>query len=71
MLDHPTVSRHHAAVHCDGEACTLVDAGSANGTDLNGTRVLVADLADGDEIQIGTFRLTFHFTRLSSREHQS
>lgn len=71
VLDHPTVSRHHAAVHCAGDVCTLADAGSANGTALNGAQVQLADLADGDEIQIGTFRLTFHLTHLSSGEHQS
>lgn len=71
MLDDPTVSRHHAAVHCHGDAFTLADAGSANGTSLNGRPVLLTDLTDGDEIEIGKFRLTFRLTHLSTREHQS
>lgn len=69
VLDDRTVSRHHAAVHCHGDHFTLADAGSANGTLLNGRPVLLTDLADGDEIEIGPFRLTFRKTRLSVREH--
>jgi pSer/pThr/pTyr-binding forkhead associated (FHA) protein len=71
VLDDRTVSRHHAAVHCHDDEFTLADAGSANGTCLNGRPVRLADLADGDEIAIGPFRLTFLLTRLSSREHLS
>jgi pSer/pThr/pTyr-binding forkhead associated (FHA) protein len=71
VLDDKTVSRHHAAVHCHGDDFTLADAGSANGTYLNGQPVRLTDLVDGDEIEIGSFRLTFRKTHLSTREHQS
>jgi pSer/pThr/pTyr-binding forkhead associated (FHA) protein len=35
------------------------DQGSLNGTFVNRRRVESAELSDGDEIQIGKYRLTF------------
>jgi pSer/pThr/pTyr-binding forkhead associated (FHA) protein len=35
------------------------DQGSLNGTFVNRKRVESAQLEDGDELQIGTYRLTF------------
>jgi pSer/pThr/pTyr-binding forkhead associated (FHA) protein len=35
------------------------DQGSLNGTFVNRRRVESAELADGDELQIGKYRLTF------------
>ncbi len=50
------VSRVHAAICRNDDTLTLVDKGSANGTHLNGQR-LVPDqprvLRDGDEIRLG------------------
>jgi len=50
------VSRIHAAIYRSEDTLTLVDMGSANGTHLNGQR-LVPDqpriLRDGDEIRLG------------------
>jgi pSer/pThr/pTyr-binding forkhead associated (FHA) protein len=37
----------------------VADVGSLNGTYLNRQRVEQADLHDGDELQIGTFKLLF------------
>lgn len=55
------VSRIHAAICRSDDTLTLVDMGSANGTHLNGQR-LVPDqpriLRDGDEIRLG--RLVAH-----------
>ncbi|MBL8116249.1 MAG: FHA domain-containing protein [Anaerolineae bacterium] len=55
------VSRIHAAIGRSDDTLTLVDLGSANGTYLNGQR-LVTDqpriLRDGDEIRLG--RLVAH-----------
>lgn len=59
FLDDVTVSRRHAEFRReDGKFC-LVDVGSLNGTYLNHRPVQSAVLADGDEIQIGKFRLVF------------
>jgi len=58
VLDGVTVSRRHAEFRRDG-AEFVVDVGSFNGTYVNRTPVHVAVLADGDEVQIGKFRLVF------------
>lgn len=58
-LDDVTVSRKHAEFRsADGEF-RLVDVGSLNGTYLNRKPVQSAVLSNGDEIQIGNFRLMF------------
>ena len=38
---------------------TIEDQGSLNGTFVNRKRVEGAELEDGDELQIGKYRLTF------------
>jgi pSer/pThr/pTyr-binding forkhead associated (FHA) protein len=60
FLDDITVSRRHAEVRMmeDG-GYRVADVGSLNGTYLNRHRVEEADLRDGDELQIGTFKLLF------------
>jgi hypothetical protein len=59
FLDDVTVSRRHAAlVRRDGR-WQIEDLGSLNGTFVNRRRVESAPLEDGDEIQIGKYRLTF------------
>jgi ribosomal protein L40E len=57
--DDVTVSRKHAALTKDGDGFTIQDEGSLNGTFVNRKRVEGAQLEDGDEIQIGKYRLTF------------
>jgi diguanylate cyclase (GGDEF)-like protein len=47
------VSRRHASIRVDGEAATIRDLGSANGTFVDGVRALEARLADGARVQIG------------------
>jgi pSer/pThr/pTyr-binding forkhead associated (FHA) protein len=58
MLDDPTVSRRHALVvrTNEGELRALDDR-SLNGLFVNGERVEWARLADGDELEIGRYRL--------------
>jgi FHA domain/zinc-ribbon domain len=60
FLDDVTVSRKHAVlVERDG-AFLIEDLGSLNGTFLNRRRIEAeAELGDGDELQIGKYRLTF------------
>jgi pSer/pThr/pTyr-binding forkhead associated (FHA) protein len=64
LLDDITVSRHHAEFRIENGQFRIVDAGSLNGTYVNRQPVDSAVLANGDEIQIGTFRLVF-FTNLT------
>lgn len=64
FLDDVTVSRNHALLEYDGGDYTISDQNSLNGTYLNRERIERASLADGDEVQIGLFRLVFfHGTR--------
>jgi len=59
FLDDVTVSRNPAEVLREGDSWTLVDEGSLNGTYVNRHRGDRTVLADGDEIQIGKYKLTF------------
>ena len=59
FLDDVTVSRRHAEFHRDGGGFTVRDVGSLNGTYVNRERVESATLSNGDEVQIGKFRLVF------------
>ena len=59
-LDDITVSRRHAEIERMGDgAYEIRDAGSLNGTYVNGERVEKARLDNGDEVQIGKFRMVF------------
>lgn len=59
MLDDITVSRRHSEVALVNGAFVVSDAGSLNGTYVNQHRVDVAELSQGDELQVGKFRLVF------------
>ncbi len=60
FLDDVTVSRRHATVRRDGAGhYTLHDAGSLNGTYLDGERIENAPLREGAQVQVGRFRLVF------------
>jgi hypothetical protein len=59
FLDDVTVSRNHAVLHRNGDTFTIEDQGSLNGTFVNRRRVESAELEDGDELQIGKYRLIF------------
>ncbi len=58
-LDDITVSRRHAEIVRDGQYYRVRDAGSLNGTYVNHIRIDEAPLQQGDELQIGKFRLVF------------
>jgi FHA domain-containing protein/zinc ribbon protein len=59
FLDDVTVSRKHAVLRKTNGTFTIEDQGSLNGTFVNRKRVESAELGDGDELQIGKYRLTF------------
>ena len=59
FLDDVTVSRKHAVVLQRDGHWYIEDQGSLNGTFVNRRRVESAELTEGDEIQIGKYRLTF------------
>jgi hypothetical protein len=59
FLDDVTVSRKHAILLRQDGDFTIEDQGSLNGTFVNRKRIESATLEDGDELQIGKYRLTF------------
>lgn len=60
FLDDVTVSREHVQFIRDGRDFYVRDAGSLNGTYVNRIRITEAQLNDGDEVQIGKYRMTFY-----------
>jgi pSer/pThr/pTyr-binding forkhead associated (FHA) protein len=61
-FDDPTVSRRHALVHRQEEGVRILDDRSLNGIFVNGVRIDMRELDDGDEVMVGRFRL--HYIRL-------
>ncbi len=59
FLDDVTVSRDHALIVRRGSDYFLDDCGSLNGTYVNRRRIDSHRLADGDELQIGKYKLAF------------
>ncbi|MCW2686358.1 MAG: peptide-binding protein [Mycobacterium sp.] len=59
FLDDVTVSRRHAEFRWENNGFHVVDVGSLNSTYVNRAAVDSAVLVNGDEVQIGKFRLTF------------
>ena len=60
FLDDVTVSRRHAEFRRRDGKFFIHDAGSLNGTYVNRQQVDETQLANGDELQIGRFKLTFY-----------
>ena len=62
-LNESNISRYHAQINKQGNRYAIKDLGSANGTYVNGTKLVPNSsqiLVDGDEISIGNFQLKFH-----------
>ena len=59
FLDDVTVSRRHAEFRWQNDELHIIDVGSLNGTYVNHEPVETALLVNGDEVQIGKFRLVF------------
>ncbi len=59
FLDDVTVSRRHVEISKTGGAYRARDLGSLNGTYINKELVEDRELSDGDELQIGRFKLIF------------
>ncbi len=60
FLDDVTVSRDHALLVHRGDGWFLDDCGSLNGTYVNRARIESRRLEEGDEVQIGKYKLTYH-----------
>jgi len=59
FLDDVTVSRRHAEFRRTADGFEVADIGSLNGTYVNREPIEVSPLTNGDEVQIGKFRLVF------------
>jgi pSer/pThr/pTyr-binding forkhead associated (FHA) protein len=59
FLDDVTVSRNHALLVRRREGLFIDDLGSLNGTYVNRRRIESHKLVDGDELQIGKYKLTY------------
>ena len=59
FLDDVTVSRKHAVLVHKDDAFLIEDQGSLNGTFLNRRRIESGRLENGDELQIGKYKLSF------------
>ena len=59
FLDDITVSRRHAEFVRQGGTVVVRDVGSLNGTYVNRERIDETPLANGDEVQIGKFKLVY------------
>ncbi len=59
FLDDITVSRRHVEIRRTSAGHTIRDVGSLNGTYLNGNRIDEAPISQGDEVQIGKFKLVY------------
>ena len=71
FLDDVTVSRHHARVIKDENGYLIEDLNSLNGTYVNRKRIERHRLLDGDELQIGKFKLAFFEPSESAEEVES
>ncbi|MBW8739413.1 MAG: zinc-ribbon and FHA domain-containing protein [Streptomyces turgidiscabies] len=61
FLDDVTVSRRHVEFRRGQDGMfTVADVGSLNGTYVNRERIDQVDLSNGDEVQIGKYRLVFY-----------
>jgi pSer/pThr/pTyr-binding forkhead associated (FHA) protein len=60
FLDDVTVSRKHVEFVRRAGQFIVRDVGSLNGTYVRRDRIDEAVLVDGDEVQIGKFRMVFH-----------
>lgn len=59
-LPDPTISGHHCTLELTDETgYRLVDAGSTNGTRVNGVRVKQQNLVNSDIIQVGAIEMLF------------
>ena len=71
MIDEPYVSREHAEAIFEGNRCTLRDAGSANGTVVNGQTITgPVTLHPGDVITVGRTDIHVEATHTSDNHQQ-
>ncbi len=70
-VDHEKVSRLHARMRRDGDAITLEDLGSRNGTRINGVPITgLTPVAPGDEVALGPLTMVVSRSTRARRTHR-
>ncbi len=59
VLNHKSISRHHAKIIRDGNSYVVVDLESANGVRVNGAQYERTELSSGDVVELGHVKLRF------------
>src|SRR3954467_9141054 len=59
VLNHKSISRHHAKLIRDGDRYVVVDLESANGVRVNGAEYERVELQSGDIVELGHVRIRF------------
>jgi hypothetical protein len=59
VIDNLAVSGEHAAIHLSGADVFLEDLNSTNGTYVNGKTIKKQQLQDGDQIEVGKYKIRF------------
>lgn len=60
VLDHRSISAEHAVITREADGYRIDDLSSRNGTAVNGNAVGRSDLADGDLLELGVYRIVCH-----------
>jgi ABC-type multidrug transport system ATPase subunit/pSer/pThr/pTyr-binding forkhead associated (FHA) protein len=71
VLDHPLVARRQALIKRQADGLRVQDLRSRNGTFLNGRRIGVAPLREGDILQIGSYSGRLHGARFEPIDRQT
>jgi FHA domain len=58
-IEEQRVSRSHAIIVCNGYRTRLLDNRSANGTFVNGRRIVATNIDNGDVIRVGSVVMTY------------
>jgi FHA domain len=58
-IEEHRVSRSHAIIVCHGHRTRLLDNRSANGTFVNGRRIVATNIESGDVIRVGSVVMTY------------
>jgi len=66
ILNTRSVSRHHARIFYEGNHFWIKDLGSANGTRVNGKKITLQMLSDGDKLCFGEVKSVFRTSAKSS-----
>ncbi|HSB77836.1 MAG TPA: FHA domain-containing protein [Candidatus Methylomirabilis sp.] len=63
LIENAGVSRRHAVIKWSDDRASIEDLGSANGTVINGKKIKIYELHDGDEIVIVKHRMIFRLPK--------